>query len=350
MSYIYPTVERNKTQFKVYFLYQTHKIYLGAFPSLAIAESVLREAEAIMLLPPGPPNFPESHLNYKKVVCLCNLRDHHTYIKNPIYLFPTYFSYYLSKDMILLFDLKDLFFFSTYKIYKRGNYLYTQDHISQQNLLSRFDIQNHSVLGKDYYFKNNNCYDFRRENLVIINHYKGVSKKEKGAQTLYITSIYTTKNIILGHYASEIEAAIAYNKGIDLLRARGIEKNFVPNEIPFLTKSEYKQIYDKLSISLALLEPHNKHKRITSNKLYRGICKDKNSFKALIGYQKKQIYLGNYPTEKRAAQAYNYASFYLYGRQGYINPITPVVYDPDTPRIAQLLAKHITSKQPNIEK
>ncbi len=345
MSYIYPSIKHNKVQFKVYFLYHTHKIYLGSFPSLEAAEDILKEAEQTMMLPSGPPDFSGTTLNYKKLVCLCNLRDNHTYIKNPIYLFPTYFSYYLSKDIILLFDLKDLFFFSTYKIYKRGNYLYTQDHISQQNILSRFHIQNHSVLGKDYYFKNNNCYDFRRENLIIINPYKGVSKKEKGSSTLYITSIYTTKNVILGHYHSEVEAAIAYNKAIDLLKAHGIEKDYVPNSIPFLTKNEYEEIYNRLSISPTLLEPHSKHKRVTSSKLYRGICKDKNSFKALIGYGGKQIYLGNYPTEKRAAQAYNYASFYLYGRQGHINDITPVIYDPDMPRIAQHIAKHITSKK-----
>lgn len=344
MSYIYPTLKGNKKEFKVYFLHQTHKIYLGTFSSLEKAEMALKEAEQIMLLPFGPPDFWASTLNYKKLVCLCNLRDHHTYIKNPIYLFPTYFRYYLSKDKILLFDLKDLFFFSTYKIYQRGHYLYTQDHISQQSILSRFHIQNHSVLGKDYYFKNNDCYDFRRENLIIINPYKGVSKKENQNASFYVTSIYTTKNIILGHYTSEIEAAIAYNKAIDLLKANGIEKEYVPNSLPYLTKYEYEQIYNKVSISPTLLEPHHKHKRVTSHKRYRGICKDKNSFKALIGYGGKQIYLGNYPTEKRAAQAYNYASFYLYGRQGHINDITPVIYDPDTTRIAQYLTKHIPPK------
>ncbi len=340
MSYIYPIQKHDKEEFRVYFLYQRHKIYLGSFPSLEDANRILQEAEALMYLPAGPPNFLDISLNYKKVVCLCNLRDYSKFIKNPIYLFPTYFTYYLSKDIILLFDLKDLFFFSTYKIYKRGSYLYTQDHISQQNILSRFGIQNHSILGKDYYFKNHNPYDFRRENLIIINPYKGVTKKEKGNQTIFVTTIYTTKTIVLGHYSSQIEAAIAYNKGIDLLQAHGIEKDFVPNEIPFLTKSEYEQIYAQISISPTLLEPSNTHRRITSHKRYRGTCKDKNSFKALIGYQKKQIYLGNYPTEKRAAQAYNYASFYLYGRHGHINPVTPVVYDPDTPHIAQLIAKH----------
>ena len=47
-----------------------------------------------------------------------------------------------------------------------------------------------------------------------------------------------------------------------------------------------------------------------------------------------------YPTEKRAAQAYNYASFYLFGRQGYINEVNPLVYDGDTQKIVHFLSKY----------
>ncbi len=347
MSSIYPVTIKNETKYRVYFLYKNQKINLGTYFSLATAKSALNEAKCITKAAAGVPVFDNTTLDFKKVVCLCNLRDHHTYIKNPIYLFPTYFSYYLSKDIILLFDSKDLFYFSTYKIYRRNNYLYTQDSISQQNLLSRFGIQNHSVLGKDYYFKNQNPYDFRRENLVIINSYKGVSAKKQGDDTFYVTSIYTTNNIVVGHYKTEIEAAIAYNKAIDLLKKQGYDKQYISNDLAYLTRAEYQQIYDQLTISSRLNEPNNMRKRIISQKLYRGICKDKNSFKVHIGYQGKQLYLGMYSTEKRAAQAYNYASFYLFGRNGYINDVNPVIHDGDMEKIAKCLSKYHINKRAN---
>ncbi len=340
MSYIYPTTTNGKTQYKIHFVYESNKIYLGSYPSQELAEKVLEEARMLMKMPSGLPNFEHYTLNYKKVVSLCNLRDHNKYIKNPIYLFPTYFYYYLSKDQVLIFDSKDLFYFSTYKIYKRGNYLYTQDSISQKNILSRFKIPNHSVIGKDYYFKNNNHYDFRSENLVIINGYKGVTKKIQQDQTLYVASIHIKSNLIIGHYHSEIEAAIAYNKAGDLLNQQGILKDFSQNVFPFLTKDEYTTLYENISISPRLFHPEHRRKRVISCKPFRGISKDQASYKVHIGYQSKQIYLGMYPTEKRAAQAYNYASFYLYGMQGHINHVSPLIYESDTEKIANFLIKH----------
>ena len=215
MSYIYPQTKGNILNYKVYFTYEKKKIYLGIYHSYPEAEAALASANKIMHLPFGTIDFTHPLIDYKKYVCLCNLRDHKVYIKNPIYLQDNYFYYYLSQDIILTFDMKDLFFFSTYKICKRGNYLYIQDTISQQNLLSRFGIPNHSVVGRDYVFKNNNPYDFRRDNLQIISTYKGVVKKTKGTETFYVASIYTDKTLVLGHYDSEIKAAIAYNKAID---------------------------------------------------------------------------------------------------------------------------------------
>lgn len=340
MSYIYPTLVKEQTKYKTYFLFNSIKIYLGTFSLLAEAHDALKEADAIMSLPKGDLSFSAMHLDYKKIVCLCNLRDNHNYIKNPIYLYPSYFTYYLSKDCILTFDLKDLFYFSTYKIYKRGNYLYTQDSISQQNILSRYGIPNHSVLNKDYLFKNGDIYDFRQNNIEIINNYKGVTKKEKDTKILYIAHIYLKTDIIIGHYHSEVEAAIAYNKALDILNKEKLIKDCTYNTIPYLTKSEYDTIYNKITISPRLYHLDHKRKRIISHKQLRGVSKDKNSFRAHIGYQGKQLYLGMYPTEKRAAQAYNYASFYLFGRQGYINEITPLVYDGDIEKIVHFLSKY----------
>lgn len=346
MSYIYPTLIKGQTKYKSYFLFDTTKIYLGTYVTMEAAQAALNEATELMSLPRGEPKFEFCHLDYKKVVCLCNLRDNKNYIKNPIYLYPSYFKYYLSKDCILTFDLKDLFYFSTYKIYKRGNYLYTQDSISQQNILLRYGIQNHSVLNKDYLFKNGDIYDFRQKNIEIINGYKGVIKKEKDDSILYVAHIYLKTDIIIGHYCSEVEAAIAYNKALDILSEQQLIKHCTHNTIPYLTKVEYDALYQKLSISPRLYHLDHTRKRVISQKHLRGVSKDKNSYRAHIGYQGKQLYLGMYPTEKRAAQAYNYASFYLFGRQGYINEITPLVYDGDIDKIVHFLSKHQLLKMP----
>lgn len=341
MSYIYPSVLNGKTQYKIYFVYESNKIYLGTYPSMETAEKALAEAEFLMKQPQGPPEFEFAPtLNYKKIVSLCNLRDHKKYMKNSIYLYATYFHYYLSKNCILVFDSKDLLYFSTYKIYKRGNYLYTQDSISQQNMLLRFGIPNHSVLHKDYFFKNGNPYDFRAENLVVINSYKGVRQKVRNDKTIYIAYIYLKSNLIIGHYDSEIEAAIAYNKAIDVLHQQKRLHDYTYNIIPYLTNVEYQAIYDHIILTPRLNRPEHHRKRVISTKKLRGISRDNNSYKVHIGYKGKQLYLGMYPTEKRAAQAYNYASFYLYGRQGYINEVTPLIDDSDSAKIAKFLAKY----------
>ena len=340
MSYIYPSVTNEITKYKIYFVYEGQKIYLGVYASRKEGQRILDEAEKIMHLPAGIPSFDDYTLNYKKVVCLCNLRDNKKYIKNPIYIYSKHFHYYLSQDCILIFDLKELFYFSTYKIHKRGSYLYTQDSVSQKSILSRFGILNHSVAGKDYIFKNNNPYDFRHENLEIINTYKGVTKKQRADKISYAASIFLDKNIIIGHYSSELEAAIAYNKAVDLLQEVYPQKQFVSNYIPFLTHEEYDEIYENLVVSPRLLHMDHHRKRVISGKKYRGVTKDNNSYKVHIGYNSHQYYLGMYPTEKRAAQAYNYASFYLFGRQGYINDVSPLIDDRDTDKIVSFLTKY----------
>ncbi|MBE6022462.1 MAG: hypothetical protein E7231_04400 [Cellulosilyticum sp.] len=345
MSYIYPTLVKDVTKYKTYFLYETTKIYLGMYTSYDAAETAIKDAKALMSASQSPPQFDDYSLDYRKVVSLCNLRDNKRYIKNPIYLYPTYFTYYLSKEHILTFDLRDLLYFSTYKIYKRGNYLYTQDAISQQSILSRYGIPNHSVINKDYIFKNNDPYDFRQSNLEIINGYKGVTKKIKNGIETYTAHIYIKTDFIIGHYASEFEAAIAYNKAVDILSEHNMIKDYTHNTIPFITKAEYDSIYNNLILSPRIYHLNHTRKRVISQKQLRGVSKDQNSYKAYIGYQGKQLYLGMYPTEKRAAQAYNYASFYLFGRQGYINEVSPLIYDGDMEKIIHFLSKYQVLKK-----
>ncbi|MDF2593992.1 MAG: hypothetical protein K0R69_333 [Clostridia bacterium] len=345
MSYIYPSLKNNITRYKVYFVYQSKKIYLGLFDTSLSAENALQEAREIMEGSIDIADYTCTSIDYKKFITLCNFRDRHVYIKNPIYIHDSYFCYYLSKDIVLIFDMKDLLFFSTYKICKRGNYIYTQDSITQQSILSRFGLPPHSVCGIDYTFKNGNSYDFRRENLEIINTYKGVVHKVKNGECIYIAKIFINQNVVIGHYSSSLEAAIAYNKAVDILLKNDQGRDYIKNVIPYLTLTEYNQIYDRLDISPCITKP-SKQKRVVSEKKYRGTCKDKSGFRASIGFKGKQIYLGIYPTEKRAAQAYNFASFYLYGSSGYINPINPLIYNNDSAQIARQLGKHNIIKAP----
>lgn len=178
MSYIYPLLQNNTTRYKVYFLCQSKKIYLGLYTTLADAEATLLEAKRLIQesLDIAYANY--KFIDYKKYISLCNFRDRKVYIKNPIYIYDNYFNYYLSSDIILTFDIKDLLFFSTTKISKRGNYIYAQDTITQQSILSRFGIPPHSVYGIGYKHKNGDRYDFRRHNLEIISSYKGVMHDE----------------------------------------------------------------------------------------------------------------------------------------------------------------------------
>lgn len=345
MSYIYPHIKGERITYKVYFLYEKKKLYLGLYDSNESAATALQEANEIMNAPPGTLDFPHSLIEFKKIISLCNFRDHKIYIKNPIYLMENYFYYYLSKDITLIFDMKDLLFFSTYKISKRGNYLYTHDSISQQSLLNRFGILNHSIPGKDYVFKNGNPYDFRRANIEIINSYKGVCKKIIDDKVFYTATIYTTQPLVLGHYPSEITAAIAYNKAADFLMTQlGVQREYILNTIPFITKAEYDAIYTSIKLSPRLKTPNATRKRAIMGNTYRGVSQTKSGFRANIGYNKKQIHLGIYPTEKRAAQAYNFASFYLFGQNGHVNDVTPLVHDSDAAKVAKHLEKHNLTK------
>ena len=84
----------------------------------------------------------------------------------------------------------------------------------QVNILNRYGIKNYAVPGRDYRFENGDTTDFRRENLIILNRYHGVSyEKEKG---LYLSKIHVRGNYVIGRYTTMEEAAIAYNKAVDI--------------------------------------------------------------------------------------------------------------------------------------
>ncbi len=195
----------------------------------------------------------DATIPYDKWVILHNLRDNGIYFPTPIYLRPSFFLYYLSKDCILKFDKDDLFYYSSHKIMARGNHLFVSDYGMQVNILNRYGIMNYAVPGRDYHFINKDEHDFRYANISIVNRYHGVSEQPGLQKSTYITRIHIKGQLKVGTYATEIEAAIAYNKAIDILRKNGIQKQYMQNFIEDISPKEYAEIYSTLEISPRIL-------------------------------------------------------------------------------------------------
>lgn len=193
-------------------------------------------------------------ISYEKYVVLVNLRENGIYIQTPVYLEKTSFLYCLTPKEICKFDLDDLFYFSSHKIMKRGGHLFVSEYGMQTSVKERFGIRPFSVEGRDYRFINGDFLDFRRENIDIINRYTGVTKIIKNTVVLYQTTVHVNGNIIVGRYETETEAAIAYNKAVDLLKASGCKKKYSQNFIDGVSNREYAEIYSSLPISEKLTQ------------------------------------------------------------------------------------------------
>lgn len=197
---------------------------------------------------------PESPLPFEKWVCLMNYRDNGIYLGHPIYVRPRFFYYYLSTEHILKFDSDDLFYYTSHKIMRRGNHYFVADYGMQVNIASRYGIKNYGVIGVDYLFINGDATDFRRENIEIINSYHGVRKTQKKGQCIYTVRIHIRGNYLVGSYHTSTEAAIAYNKAIDILLKKGVTKNFTPNYIENLPPRKYAEIYSRLEIASGIIQ------------------------------------------------------------------------------------------------
>lgn len=196
----------------------------------------------------------DSPLPFEKWVCLLNFRDNGIYFSNPIYVGQKLFYYYLSPTHILKFDMDDLFYYSSHKIMRRGGHYFVADYGMQVNIASRYGIKNYAVCGVDYRFRNGDATDYRRENLEIFNIYHGVRSTSKNGQYQYTVRIHIHGNYVVGTYSTELEAAIAYNKAVDILHKKGVTKNFTPNYIEEISPREYAEVYSSLPISKSILE------------------------------------------------------------------------------------------------
>ncbi len=249
---VYPALRKDGTAYyRSSLTFRRRHISLGSFPTPAGAHAAYREG--IRILSDTSVTLVQydgsSPLSFEKWVCLMNFRDHNLYFGNPIYMGQRLFYYYLSPNHILKFDLDDLFYYSSHKIMCRGRHYFVADYGMQVNIASRYGIKNYAVPGVDFCFRNGDNTDFRRENLEIYNTYHGVRLTQKNGQHHYTVRIHIKGNYLVGRYPTELEAAIAYNKAIDILARKGVRKKYTPNYIEGLSPSRYAEIYTRLEIS-----------------------------------------------------------------------------------------------------
>lgn len=244
------------TYYRASLTYHGKHISLGSYPEasnahLAYTEGIRLTCDSSVTLQSYEQSSP---LPFEKWVCLINFRDNGIYLGNPIYMGQQLFYYYLSPHHVLKFDLEDLFYYSSHKIMCRGNHYFVADYGMQITLTSRYGIQSYAVPGTDYCFRNGDPTDFRRENLEIHNIYHGVRKTAtKNGQYVYTVRIHIRGNYLVGRYTTETEAAIAYNKAIDILRSKGVTNNFSQNYVEGIAPSRYAEIYSSLSIAPGIL-------------------------------------------------------------------------------------------------
>lgn len=260
---VYPAIKKdNTTYYRSSITYRRKHISLGSYDTMEEANAAYLEADRILdsSIITIHDYTEESPLSFEKWVILVNFRDNGIYFGTPIYARPKFFYYYLSPTHVLKFDIDDLFYYSSHKIMKRNGHLFVADYGMQVNILNRHGIRSYSVPGKDFIFQNGDETDFRNENLKIINRYLGVSKISSKGKIKYKAKINLPGYFVIGTYDTEDEAAIAYNKAIDILKRNGVTRNYTPNYLEGLSPAIYADIYAKTKISEKLInyEPNTK--------------------------------------------------------------------------------------------
>lgn len=191
-------------------------------------------------------------LGFAKWVAIVNLRDNGMYCNGPIYLQYRYFEYYLDKATVLRFSADDLFYYTHHNIQRKGGYLFVADYGMQVSILSRYGVRSFAVKNRDYYFKNGDETDFRAGNIVVVNRYFGVRSQTVKGRTVYTTRIHVNGDLVVGHYETENEAAIAYNKAADMVNAAGVDIEYTRNYIENLSPTQYRLLYDSVKVRRAI--------------------------------------------------------------------------------------------------
>lgn len=249
---VYATTLKDGTaSYRASITYRKKHISLGSFSEEKTAHAAYLLAFSV--LSDQTVKIPDyqltSPLSFDKWVVLINLRDNGIYFATPIYLMKSYFLYYLEPEFELKFDLEDLFYYASHKIMRRGSHLFVADYGMQVNLSSRYGIKNYAVEGRDFQFINGDPYDYRYENILILNSYHGVSLMREENTVKYRARIHVRSYYLVGYYDSAIEAAVAYNKAVDVLKKKYPRKNYELNYIAELKASEYAELYKQVRIS-----------------------------------------------------------------------------------------------------
>lgn len=255
---VFTATKKDKTiYYRASITFHSKHISLGSYRTAQEAHRVYNAAKEVL-------NSPKLHsidaaleitsykpcpLPFHKWVTLINFRDNGIYIKNPVYLLKKYFLYFLEADKVLKFSVDDLFYYSKHKILQKNNYLYVNDYGSQISILSRYGIRPYAQKDRDYYFVNGDCWDFRYGNIRIKNQYFGVEEVSQKGVTRYKAKIHLNGNYVIGTYATAAEAAIAYNKAANLLKTKGISKDFPTNYLEDLSPIDYAALYNRVKIS-----------------------------------------------------------------------------------------------------
>lgn len=231
--------------------YRGKHISLGSYDHAADAHQAYLSARSLLEDQSAALNHYriDSLLSFEKWVCLVNFRDNGIYFATPIYIRPKFFYYYFSLSDFFIFDKEDLFYYSSRKISRRGGHYFVADYGMQVNIMNRYGIKNYAVEGRDYRFINGNSHDFRYENIEIINRYHGVRAVNCGGSTRYEVRIHIKGSVTVGTYPSELEAAIAYNKAVDLLQKAGVDKAYAPNYMEGLSPAVYADLYSAVKVS-----------------------------------------------------------------------------------------------------
>ena len=246
---VFPAKKKDGTPFyRSSLTYKRKHISLGSYDTPEQAHQAYSMGRLLLASTfTGIDSYKESNpLSFEKWVVLLNFRDNDIYIGTPIYVGQKMFFYYLSPDEVLKFDMDDLFYFSSHKIMKRGGHLFIADYGSQITLLTRYGVRPYGIEGIDYKFVNGDTNDFRRANLKVLNSYHGV---RPGAKGKFNARIHLNGYFHIGTYDTAVEAAIAYNKAIDIVKRNGCTKNFLQNYIDEIPPRQFAEIYLKLDIS-----------------------------------------------------------------------------------------------------
>ena len=251
---VYPAKKKDGTPyFRASIHYHGTHVSLGSFTTPGEANAAYREADRLYHDQKiNISNFQEHTkiLKQDKIVTILNHRDHNIYIKTPIYLRSSFFSYFLDEATELKFDNDDLFYYSSHRILKRQGHLYVNDYGMQYSILSRFGIKGFAVAGKDYQFANGDETDYRYANIIVINKYHGVTRIESHGTWRHEARIHLNGEFLIGRFRTDAMAAVAYNKAVDYAKDRAYPKNFIQNYVIEYTPKEYAEVYTEINLPL----------------------------------------------------------------------------------------------------